>query len=135
MELNARNAAFVLGVIFLIIGVLGYVPNPLVGHTSDGTQAFFATNNTHNLVHIISGIVLLLGVYTALTPGLALKIMGIVYALVAVLGFIMPGEGGMMLGMIDMGSPPTHDNLLHVVLAIVLLAAGFGIAGTRTAAI
>ncbi|MBV9570963.1 MAG: DUF4383 domain-containing protein [Alphaproteobacteria bacterium] len=132
MELNARNAAFVLGIVFLIVGVLGYVPNPIVGHTSDGSQAIFAANTTHNLVHIISGIFLLLGAYTALTPSLALKILGIVYALVAVLGFIMPGENGMMLGMIEMNMA---DHLLHVVLAVIILAAGFALPATATAAV
>jgi Domain of unknown function (DUF4383) len=123
MDLNARTAAFVLGIVFLIVGVLGYVPNPIVGPTG-----FFVTNSLHNLVHIISGIVLLIGVYTALTPSLALKIIGIVYALVAVLGFVMmKGGDGMMFG-VQMNM---LDHWLHVVLAIVLLAAGFGLPAMR----
>jgi hypothetical protein len=126
MALNARNVAFVLGVIMLIVGVLGYVPNPIVGPTG-----FFVTNNLHNLVHIISGIFLLLGVYTALTPGLALKILGIVYAIVAICGFvIMKGGDGVMFGI----AMNMMDHWLHVVLAIVILAAGFGLSpGPRTA--
>jgi hypothetical protein len=126
MELNARNAAFVLGIVFLIVGVLGYVPNPIVGE-----HGLFVANTTHNLVHIISGIFLLLGVYTALTPSLALKIVGIVYALVAVLGFVMmQGGDGMLFGMIAMNMA---DHVLHVLLAVVLLAAGFGLSSARTA--
>ena len=131
MDLNARTAAFVLGVVFLIVGVFGYIPNPLVGHMADGSPAMFATNSVHNIVHVVSGIVLLLGVYTALTPSLALKILGVVYACVAVLGFIMPGANGMMLGMIEMNMA---DHWLHVALAIVLLYAGFGLPAVRTAA-
>jgi hypothetical protein len=125
MDLNARTAAFVLGVVFLIVGVLGYVPNPIVGPTG-----IFVTNNLHNLVHIISGIFLLLGVYTALTPGLALKILGVVYAIVAILGFVMmKGGDGMMFGI----AMNMLDHWLHVVLAIVILAAGFGLSpGPRT---
>ena len=119
MDLNARTAAFVLGVVFLIVGVLGYIPNPLVG-----PNAIFVTNSLHNMVHIISGIVLLLGVYTALTPSLALKILGVVYAIVAVLGFVMlKGGDGVMFGI----AMNMLDHWLHVVLAIVLLAAGFGL--------
>jgi hypothetical protein len=124
MALNARNAAFVLGVILLIVGVLGFVPNPLVGPT-----ALFVTNNLHNLVHIISGIFLLIGVYTALGPSLALKILGIVYAIIAVAGFVMmKGAGGMMFGLIAMNM---MDHWLHVVVAIVILAAGFGLPAMR----
>lgn len=129
MDLNARTAAFVLGIVFLIVGVLGYVPNPIVGHTSDGGPAIFVTNNMHNLIHIISGIFLLIGVYTALTPSLALKILGIVYAIVAICGFVvMKGGDGMMFGMVAMNMA---DHWLHVVLAIVLLAAGFGLPAVR----
>lgn len=122
MALNARNVAFVLGVIMLIVGVLGYVPNPIVG-----PRGFFVTNNLHNLVHILSGIFLLLGVYTALTPSLALKILGVVYAIVAVCGFVvMKGGDGLMFGI----AMNMMDHWLHVVLAIVILAAGFGLSAT-----
>jgi hypothetical protein len=119
MALNARSVAFVLGVILLIVGVLGYVRNPIVGPTG-----FFLTNTLHNLVHIISGIFLLLGVYTALGPSLALKILGIVYAIIAVLGFVMmKGGDGMMFGI----AMNMMDHWLHVLLAVLLLAAGFGL--------
>lgn len=123
MELNARNAAFVLGVILLIVGVLGYIPNPIVSPTG-----LFVVNNMHNLVHIVSGIFLLLGVYSSLGPSLALKILGVVYAIVAVLGFVMmKGGEGMMFGMIAMNM---LDHWLHVALAIIILAAGFGLPRT-----
>lgn len=117
--MNARMAAFVLGIIFIIVGVLGYIPNPLVG-----PAGIFVTNSLHNIVHIVSGIFLLIGVYTALTPSLALKILGVVYAIVAVAGFVMlKGSDGVMFGI----AMNMMDHWLHVVLAIVILAAGFGL--------
>lgn len=120
MELTARTAAFVLGILLLIAGVLGYIPNALVG-----PAGIFLTNQTHNLVHIVSGIFLLLGVYSSLGPSLALKILGIVYAIVAVLGFVMmKGGEGLMFGAIAMNR---MDHWLHAVLAIIILAAGFGL--------
>ena len=127
MDLNARTAAFVLGVIFLIVGVLGFIPNPIVGMTG-----IFLTNHIHDYVHIISGIFLLLGVYSSLGPSLALKILGVVYAIVAVLGFIMmKGGDGLMFGMIAMNM---LDHWLHVALAIIILAAGFGLPRTARVA-
>jgi hypothetical protein len=117
----------VLGIIFIIVGALGFAPsNPIVG--PDG---IFVTNAMHNWVHIGSGIVLLIGVYSALTPSLALKIVGVVYGIVAVLGFILPMDNGMMMGMIAMNMA---DKWLHVVLAIILLYAGFGLAEETKAA-
>jgi hypothetical protein len=126
MDLNARTAAFALGIILFLVGLLGFVHNPIVGPTG-----IFLTNGMHNLVHIISGIFLLIGVYTALTPSLALKILGVVYAIVAILGFVMmKGGDGLMFGI----AMNRLDHWLHVVLAIVILAAGFGLSAvTRPA--
>jgi hypothetical protein len=119
MGLSAKTAALILGVVLIIVGVLGYIKNPLIGE-----YGIFLTNNMHNLVHIISGIFLLIGVYTALSPSLALKILGVVYAIVAVLGFVMmKGGDGVMFGI----AMNMMDHWLHVALAIVILAAGFGL--------
>lgn len=125
MGVNARSAAILFGVVFVLVGILGYVPNPIVG-----PNAIFVTNGTHNLIHIVSGIVLLAGAYSSLGPSLALKIIGIVYGLVAVLGFAMMND--MMLGMVAMNAA---DRWLHVVLAAVILIAGFGLSDqAKTAA-
>jgi hypothetical protein len=123
MGVNARTAAIVFGIVFLAVGILGYVPNPIVG--PDG---IFVTNGIHNLIHIASGIVLLLGAYSGLGSGNALKIIGVVYGLVAILGFFMMGD--MMLGMIAMNAA---DRWLHVALAAVILIAGFGLSGESKA--
>ena len=119
MGLTAKTAAIVLGAVFVLVGVLGFIPNPIVG--PDG---IFMTNMSHNLIHLVSGAVLLAGAYTSLGPSLALKIIGVIYAIVAILGFVMSGD--MLLGMVAMN---TADRWLHVLLAIVLLAAGFGLNG------
>jgi len=115
VALTARTAAFVFGVVFLIVGALGYVANPIVG-----PAGLFLTNNLHNIVHIASGIVLLLGVYTGLGSSMALKIVGVIYGLVAICGFFMVMDG-MMFGV----AINEADKWLHVVLAAVILAAGF----------
>jgi hypothetical protein len=115
MNLNAKTAATVLGIVFLAVGILGFFPNPLVSPTG-----LFVVNTAHNLVHLIAGAVLLVGAYSALGSGLALKIVGVVYALVAILGLV--GGGNMLLGLIAVNHA---DHWLHVALAVVLLAAGF----------
>jgi hypothetical protein len=55
---------------------------------------------------------------------LALKIVGVVYALVAILGFF---AGDMLLGV----ALNAADHWLHVFLAIVLLVAGFALPDDR----
>ena len=115
MIVNAKTAAMVLGIIFLIVGALGFVANPFVG-----PNGIFLTNPMHDWVHIGSGIVLLLGAYSPLGAGMALRVVGIIYAIVAVLGFVM---GDMVFGI----AMNMADHWLHVVLAVVILYAGFGL--------
>ena len=115
MVANAKTAAMVLGIVFVIAGALGFIPNPVVG-----PNGIFLTNRLHDWVHIGSGIVLLLGAYSPLGAGMALRVVGIIYAIVAVLGFIM---GDMVFGI----AMNMADHWLHVVLAAVILYAGFAL--------
>jgi hypothetical protein len=115
MNINAKTAATVIGAVFILVGILGFIPNPLLSPTG-----LFQVNTAHNLVHLISGAVLLAGAYTEIGASLTLKIVGVVYALVAVLGFVMGGP--MLLGLVAVNHA---DHFLHVLLAVVILAAGF----------
>lgn len=114
--MNAKMAAIVIGIVFVLVGLLGFVNDPVLG--------LFDVNPLHNLIHLISGIVLLAGAYSSLGSSMALKIIGVVYALVAILGFFLVDADGMLLGLIPINTP---DQWLHVVLAVVILAAAFGL--------
>jgi hypothetical protein len=113
--MNAKTAAAIIGIVFLAVGILGFFPNPLISPTG-----FFVVNTAHNVVHLISGVVLLAGAYSSLGAEMALKIVGVVYALIAILGLAM--NGPMLLGLVAMNP---MDHWLHVALAVILLAAGF----------
>ena len=112
--MTAKNAAIVLGIILVLVGLLGFFNNPVLG--------VFAVNPVHNVAHIVTGLVLLAGAYSSLGSSLALKIIGVVYAILAIIGFFMVMDG-MMLGM----AMNDADKWLHVVLAIVILIAGFAL--------
>jgi hypothetical protein len=114
MNLTTKTAALILGIIFVVVGLLGFVNNPVIG--------LFPVNTAHNLVHLLSGVLILAGAYTAIGSGTTLKVFGVIYALVAILGFFQSGD--MLLGFIV---NTTADKWLHVVLAVVILAAGFGL--------
>jgi hypothetical protein len=114
--MNARIAGLVLGIVFILVGILGFVPNPIVSPTG-----LFVVNTAHNLVHLVSGAVILAGVYS-FGAGLGLKIIGVVYALVAILGLAMDTD--MLLGAIAVNMA---DDWLHVVLAVAILVAGFAL--------
>jgi hypothetical protein len=127
MNANAKTAAMIFGVLFVIVGVLGFIPNPIISPTG-----FFVVNDYHNLFHIGAGIVLLIGAYASagsFGPGMALRFVGAVYAILAVMGFFMPGS--VMFSAVPMNMA---DHWLHTLLAVVLLLAGFVLAPARRTA-
>jgi hypothetical protein len=113
----AKKLAVLFGIVFVLVGVLGFIPNPIVGAT-----ALFVTDALHNIVHLLIGVVLLIVAMSAPEKSsLWLKIFGVIYLLLAVLGFILNPSGGALLGLVMMN---TADHWLHVVLGVVLLIAG-----------
>jgi len=120
-----KTAAILFGVVFLLVGILGFVPAVT---SNEMLLGIFHVNFAHNLVHLASGVVFLLcGMAGAGASSTFFKIFGVVYALVAVLGF-MKGDG-LLLGIV---SNNTADTYLHTVLAVVMLLLGF-VAGRNTA--
>jgi hypothetical protein len=114
-----KTAALLFGIVFLVIGILGFVP---AATTPDGMLlGIFHVNTAHNIVHLASGVVFLLCGMAGVGPSRAFfKIFGIVYALVAILGFYY-GDNP-LLGIISNNTAVTW---LHVVLAVVMLFLGF----------
>ena len=122
-----KSAAILFGVVFLLIGILGYVPatTPANGML----LRIFHVNTAHNIVHLASGVVFLLcGIAGAGPSQTFFKIFGIIYGLVAVLGFYY-GDNA-LLGIV---ANNTADTWLHVVLAVVMLSLGFGASGSKAA--
>jgi hypothetical protein len=109
----AKKFAMIFGWLFVIIGILGFFGNPIV---SDAPGALFHADTAHNIVHLLFGAILLWVVYgMAEKSAVTLRILGIVYLIMAVLGFL--GDGS-VLGLVEVN---TADNWLHVVLAAFLL--------------
>src|SRR5205085_353052 len=110
-----KSAAILFGIVFLAVGILGFVP----GVTTDVNGmpmllGIFHVNAAHDFVHIASGVVFLLCGMAGPGPSRTFfKIFGIVYALVAVMGFVVGNN--MILGLI---SNNVADTWLHVVLAL-----------------
>lgn len=118
---NADAIAKILGVIFIAVGILGFIPNPLVSY-----RGLFEVNTFHNIVHIVSGGILLASPYYN-APVITLRVLGVIYAIVTILGFIS------LNSLNSMGMATNHpDNWLHLILAIVLLWAGFALPAEDT---
>lgn len=113
----AKKLALLFGIILAVLGVLGFVSNPLIG-----ANGLFETNTLHNLVHLVIGLVLIVVAYSAPEKSaMWLKVAGVVFLLLVVLGFLMAPSGGMLLGL----TMNMADHWLHLVLGVVLLVAGF----------
>lgn len=106
--------AKVFGVVFLVIGVLGFVP----GITSNGhLLGIFEVDTIHNIIHIVSGIAALAMAGSSAT--LFFKGFGVVYLIVTIVGFL---QGDTVLGLIGVNMA---DNLLHLVVSLAALYIGF----------
>ena len=120
----ARLYALLFGVVLVAAGIIGFfyeaefTDNEAV---RDGVFGILDVNGWHNVVHIATGALGLLafgaGAYAARTYALGL---GAVYIVVAIWGFIV-GDGDSILSIIPVN---TEDNVLHLVIGIVGLAAG-----------
>ena len=115
----AKTFGMLFGIVFLAVGILGFVPGVT---TNDMLLGIFMVNKVHSIVHIASGAIFLIAsIAGAGAARLWFQLFGIIYAIVAVLGFMNPN--GMLFGM--MSNNPA-DTWLHVVLAVAMLAIGFG---------
>ena len=123
----AKTMAILFGVVFLVVGILGFVPAVT---KDDMLLGIFHVNAAHNCVHLLSGVVALIcGMAGVGASRLYFKIFGLVYGAVAVLGFLNPGEHTMLLGLI---SNNTADTWLHVAISAVSLSVGFMPASSET---
>lgn len=106
--------AKVLGAVLLVVGLLGYaMDSPLLG--------LFGVTVVHNWVHILSGVVLLGAGFAA--DGMYAKwtniVFGVVYLLVAVLGFAN------VQFVWDLLALNMEDNVLHLVIGAASVGVGF----------
>ena len=113
MTALVKPLTWILGVVLLLVGVLGFVmESPLLG--------LFQVDMIHNIVHILSGVVALWSASTGYQYSrLFLMVFGIVYGLVAILGFMSGSIVGLF--MVNM-----YDNYLHAAIAVVCLVGAFG---------
>ena len=124
----AQRYCLLAGVALLLVGILGFLAEGSF-ETGDALQGGsflgFEVNGWHNLVHIISGIVLLGAANTRPTAKTVAMGFGFVYALVFLIGLV---QGDEVLGVIPINGP---DHVLHFLLAAAGIAAGLVSATTK----
>lgn len=123
-----QKAALAFGAVFVLIGVLGFVP-AFTTTNSEGMDLLlgvFMVGAVHNVIHLLSGVAALAaGKSTEAYAQLYFKVFGVVYAIVTLVGFVQKDT---VLGLIHVN---LADNLLHLAIAAVALYLGFAFR-TRT---
>ncbi len=114
MMLNSKNITISFGSVFMLVGLLGFVPNPLVS-----SEGIFEVNTMHNLVHLFTGSAFLFGgVVLDGKEDMTLKTVTALYFGVALLGFLTSGNS--LLGLVHINEA---DRWLHLGLAMSMLGA------------
>jgi hypothetical protein len=112
----AKTVCKILGVVFLLVGVVGFAAPTLLG--AHLTPA-------HNVVHIVSGIIALYFGFAGTLSGAKIfsLVFGVVYLALGILGMALgTGEARMWhVGPLDLGQ---SDHGIHILLGVVFLAGG-----------
>lgn len=114
----ARTWSLIAGAVLILVGILGFLPNPVVGER----DALATTDGMHNIVHIVTGLVAL-GIYMTASPASrpgALIGFGILYAVIFLAVLISPNLFGLF-------AVPANATLhaIHFSLAVVSLWLGY----------
>lgn len=127
--MNTRTFALLFGIVFLAVGLLGFVPSmvhPAMGdHNVTMTQNYgdllglFPVNMLHNVVHILFGVWGLLAYRSLGGAKSYAKGVAIIYAVLTVLGLI-PATAT------TFGLIPIYGNDVWLHLALAAVAAYFG---------
>ena len=128
---NRRSIAqwfcLVMGPVLVLVGLLGFLAESRFDTASGGDPGaldghdfiIFEVNGWHNVVHIASGLLLLLGAFRHRLAKTVLIVFGLAYAAVSVIGL---ADGKDVLGLFPIDK---QDNVLHIVLALAALIIAF----------
>lgn len=114
-----RTFTIVIGILFLVVGVLGFIPALVFG---DKLLGIFAVDVMHNLIHLLVGAFGVAAYYWGRSK-LYCQVLGIVYLAVGLLGFVPALVfGDKLLGIFAVN---VADNLLHLVVGAGAAYLGF----------
>lgn len=119
-----QRIAMVFGVVFILVGLAGlFVPGGMAMHAGPDPApgmllGMFPVNLLHNIVHCLVGVWGLVASRSFAGAKMYMQIAGVVYIVLAVLGFVLPTT----FGLIPIGGA---DIYLHAVLGLIMAGIGF----------
>lgn len=125
---HVQKAATVVGAVFLLVGVLGFVP----GITTDYDSMSFASHHSdarllglfqvsvlHNIVHLLFGIAGLALARTVRSARSYLVVGGVVYLVLFLYGLLVPEDSSANFVPLN-----AADDVLHLLLGLGMIALG-----------
>ena len=125
---TARTVARVVGIVFLVVGILGFVPGitthygdlSFAGHHSDAKLlGIFQVSVLHNIVHLLFGVA---GLALARRADSAIAYLiggGAIYLVLWIYGLVVDKSSGANFVPVN-----SADDWLHLVLGLGMVAAG-----------
>jgi len=127
-ETPVQKAALIVGVVFLVVGVAGFIPGLTTdvgdlhgaGHGSGAMLlGLFQVSVLHNIVHLLFGIAGVALARTGKASKLYLFVGGIVYAVLWIYGLVIDKDSQANFVPLN-----TADDWLHFVLAVGMIGLG-----------
>jgi hypothetical protein len=120
---TVQRVAQIFGIVFILVAIYGFTQTGMGNMEADPARApqllgLFPVNVLHNVVHLVFGIWGLVASRTYSAAKSYAQIAGVLYLLLAALGFAVPNG----FGFVPLGG---NDVWLHLVLGLVLAGVGF----------
>lgn len=128
-RLPVQHASLIVGVVFLLVGIAGFIPGittdydsmQFIGHESTAMLlGVFQVSILHNVVHLVFGVLGILMSRTAAQARLFLLVGGIIYLALWIYGLVIGHDSAANFVPLN-----TADNWLHLVLGIGMVALSF----------
>jgi purine-cytosine permease-like protein len=121
-----RLLGLVLGVVYLLAGILGFFLTSATGFAATSGPKLidlFGVNPLHNLVHLVVGILLFVTALVGIHPArITNTTLGAIFLLVGVIGLLLANPDNSLNVLAINGA----DNVLNFATAVILLCVGFG---------
>ncbi|PYY35159.1 DUF4383 domain-containing protein [Curtobacterium sp. MCJR17_055] len=135
-ETPVQKGALVVGIVFLLVGLAGFVPGLTTGDLGGAGNdsmgmllGIFQVSVLHNIVHLLFGVVGVLAARRASGSRFYLVIGGVVYFVLWIYG-LFTANSDSAANFVPLNSA---DNWLHLVLAIGMVALGVVLSRGRRA--